>query len=69
MVIGTVFDVFVDLWKESPTYGQQGGVEFAAEKFNRVYIPRGFAHGFCPGGCSGRDSSKASSSPRSGGST
>ncbi|MBN1120913.1 MAG: dTDP-4-dehydrorhamnose 3,5-epimerase [Anaerolineae bacterium] len=46
-VIGTVFDVFVDLRKDSPTYGQWGGVELTAEKFNMVYIPRGFAHGFC----------------------
>ncbi len=46
-VIGTMYDVFVDLRKESPTYGQWGGVELAAEKFNMVYIPAGFAHGFC----------------------
>jgi dTDP-4-dehydrorhamnose 3,5-epimerase len=46
-LIGRVYDVFIDLRKDSPTYGQWGGVELAAEKFNMVYIPRGFAHGFC----------------------
>ncbi len=46
-VIGSVFDVFVDLRKDSPTYGQWDGVELTAEKFNQVYIPAGFGHGFC----------------------
>ena len=44
---GKVEDVFVDLRKGSETFGQWDSVELSEEKFNAVYIPRGFAHGFC----------------------
>jgi len=44
---GVVFDVFVDLRKDSPSFGKWGSVELAADKHNMVLIPRGFAHGFC----------------------
>ena len=47
VVEGAVWDVFVDLRRDSPTYGQWDAVELAAETHNMVYIPRGFAHGFC----------------------
>src|SRR6202023_2686750 len=47
VVLGAVWDVFVDLRKDSPTFGQWDAVELAAEKHNMVYIPPGFAHGFC----------------------
>ena len=46
-IAGIVLDVFVDLRKDSPTYGLWDAVELAAERHNAVYIPRGFAHGFC----------------------
>lgn len=43
---GEVYDVAVDLRKDSPTYGKYVGVVLSAEKKNMFFIPRGFAHGF-----------------------
>lgn len=43
---GEVFDVAVDLRKDSSTYGKWAGVILSAEKGNMFMIPRGFAHGF-----------------------
>jgi dTDP-4-dehydrorhamnose 3,5-epimerase len=43
---GALFDVIVDLRRNSPTYGQWCAEEMAAENLTMLYIPRGFAHGF-----------------------
>jgi dTDP-4-dehydrorhamnose 3,5-epimerase len=44
---GEVFDVVVDIRKESPTYKKWIGFPLSAETPAQVYIPEGYAHGFC----------------------
>lgn len=46
VIKGRVFDVAVDLRKDSPTYGKWFGVELTEENKKQFLIPRGFAHGF-----------------------
>ena len=43
---GRVFDVIVDIRKESPTFLQHFSVELSEENKNMIYVPEGFAHGF-----------------------
>lgn len=43
---GKVWDIAVDLRKDSPTFGKWFGLELTDENKLQLYIPRGFGHGF-----------------------
>lgn len=47
VIRGEVFDVAVDIRRNSPTFLKWTSVVLSAENFRGVYIPPGFAHGFC----------------------
>jgi dTDP-4-dehydrorhamnose 3,5-epimerase len=46
VIKGSVYDVAVDIRKDSPTYGKYVGVELTEENKRQFFISRGFAHGF-----------------------
>jgi len=46
VIKGEVYDVAVDLRKDSPTYGKYVGIVLSEENKKQLFIPRGFAHGF-----------------------
>ena len=43
---GEVYDVAVDLRRQSPTFGQWVGAHLSADNKRQMWVPEGFAHGF-----------------------
>ncbi|MDX6587781.1 MAG: dTDP-4-dehydrorhamnose 3,5-epimerase [Solirubrobacterales bacterium] len=46
-VRGSIWDVAVDLRRDSPTYKRWEGVELSDENHRQLFVPVGFGHGFC----------------------
>ena len=44
---GEIFDVAVDIRRDSPTFGRWVGAMLSGDNFLQMYVPAGFAHGFC----------------------
>lgn len=46
VIKGSIYDVVVDLRRNSKTYKQWFGVELSESNFRQLYVPRGFAHAY-----------------------
>ncbi len=47
VIRGRIWDVVVDLRRDSPTFGRWEGLELSDENGHLLWVPAGFAHGFC----------------------
>jgi len=47
VISGEIFDVAVDIRKDSPTFGKWVSQMLSEKNHKMLYIPEGFAHGFC----------------------
>ncbi len=43
---GSIYDVIVDVRKDSPTFGKYFGEVLSSQNRSMMYVPKGFAHGF-----------------------
>jgi dTDP-4-dehydrorhamnose 3,5-epimerase len=44
--MGAIYDVIIDLRRDSPTFKQWAGLELTEDDRRMLYVPEGFAHGF-----------------------
>lgn len=44
---GAIYDVIVDIRKNSPTFGKWSGIILSQHNHRQLLVPKGFAHGFC----------------------
>ena len=47
VIKGKIYDVVIDLRKESKTFGKKYSIILSDKNCKSIYIPEGFAHGFC----------------------
>ena len=47
VIKGRIFDLVVDLWINSKTYGKKFSIILSDKNSTSLFIPAGFAHGFC----------------------
>lgn len=43
---GSILDVAVDIRRSSPTFGKWVSLVVSADRWNQIFVPKGFAHGF-----------------------